>query len=338
MSDEKFLHTTWFGTFMIEGEEVIAKRLFEKDPETIADKRYRMKEGEVLDVERELAADVKGELKVTSERLSELGEVKEKDVSLEPEDHSFDEALLQEALTVLGERELREDVDPGQHLAKAVKTIQDLNETINVLMERLRDWYSLHYPELKDEVDDHEFIELISELTTQGAIRKERPSLPESTGGGVRDVERDFYRRTAELIREKRELREDLWDYVEENMRERAPTMTEITGPRLGAELIASAGSLKELAMKPASTVQVLGAEKALFRHLEDGTKPPKHGLILQHPFVHRADQDVKGKVARAFANKTAIAARVDHFGTENRGEELREELEERIEEIKERG
>ncbi len=118
-------------------------------------------------------------------------------------------------------------------------------------------------------------------------------------------------------------------------MRDRAPTLTELTGVRLGAELIAQAGSLEEMAKLPSSTIQVLGAEKALFSHLSKGTKPPKHGLILQHPYVHKADMENRGKIARVFANKIAIATRVDYFGCENKGPKIRKDLEKRIKEIK---
>lgn len=97
------------------------------------------------------------------------------------------------------------------------------------------------------------------------------------------------------------------------------------------------AGGLKELAMMPASTIQVLGAEKALFRHLRTGAKPPKHGVIFQYPAINRSPWWQRGKIARALAGKLAIAARVDYFSGEYIGEELKKELEQRIQEIKEK-
>jgi len=87
----------------------------------------------------------------------------------------------------------------------------------------------------------------------------------------------------------------------------------------------------------PASTIQVLGAEKALFRSLKTGSRPPKHGIIFQHPYLHDAKKWQRGKIARAMAGKIAIAARADLFGGRFIGDELRAELEKRVEEIKEK-
>jgi len=105
----------------------------------------------------------------------------------------------------------------------------------------------------------------------------------------------------------------------------------------LGARLIALAGGLTNLAKMPASTIQVLGAEKALFRSLKTGTRPPKHGIIFQHTLLHEAKKWQRGKIARAIAGKLAIAARTDAFGGRYAGEKLREDLERRIKEIQEK-
>ena len=102
----------------------------------------------------------------------------------------------------------------------------------------------------------------------------------------------------------------------------------------LGARLIALAGGLTNLAKRPASTIQVLGAEKALFRSLKTGTRPPKHGIIFQHALLHEAKKWQRGKIARAMAGKLAIAARADAFGSRYIGEELKADLEKRVEEI----
>jgi nucleolar protein 56 len=101
--------------------------------------------------------------------------------------------------------------------------------------------------------------------------------------------------------------------------------------------LIAVAGGLMNLAKRPASTIQVLGAEKALFRSLKTGTRPPKHGLIFQHTLLHDAKRWQRGKIARALAGKLAIAARADAFGGRDIGEELKAGMDKRIEEIREK-
>nr|3GQU_A Chain A, Nop5p Protein [Pyrococcus horikoshii]3GQX_A Chain A, NOP5P PROTEIN [Pyrococcus horikoshii]3GQX_B Chain B, NOP5P PROTEIN [Pyrococcus horikoshii] len=128
-----------------------------------------------------------------------------------------------------------------------------------------------------------------------------------------------------------------LEDYIDKAMDDVAPNLKALVGAKLGARLISLAGGLKELAMLPSSTIQVLGAEKALFRHLRTGAKPPKHGVIYQYPAINRSPWWQRGKIARALAGKLAIAARVDYFSGEYIAEELKKELEARIKEIKEK-
>jgi len=343
---KKVLHTTWFGTFVLEEEEeVIDQELFPKDPKEIADKKFLREKGKILEEEKALAEKYNERLWVTSERLTKLGKTMEKrevkgggnGIDIDPKTYSYDDSLLQKSLVRLGEMKIRESIDFGEYLAKAVDTIQDLNEIINIKKERLRDFYSLHFPELQDKVGDEEFVELIASHGKRERIRDEIGFDGESTGSEITEKEEELFRSMAEQLLSDMEDRDLLHEYVEERMKEQAPNLTALAGAKLGGELIAKEGSLEELAKQPASTIQVLGAEKALFKHLSKGTKPPKHGLILQHPFVHDASKSVRGKIARAFANKVAIAARLDHFGGERMGEDLRAELEEKIEEIKDK-
>ena len=112
-----------------------------------------------------------------------------------------------------------------------------------------------------------------------------------------------------------------------------APNISAILGSAVGARILAKAGSLKKLATMPASTIQVLGAEKALFRALKTGAQPPKHGLLFQHQLVHASPKWQRGKIARAVAAKAAIAARVDVYGA-GRNDTLLEKLNVRVTEI----
>ncbi|MEM4706946.1 MAG: hypothetical protein QXW27_05340, partial [Candidatus Methanomethylicaceae archaeon] len=123
--------------------------------------------------------------------------------------------------------------------------------------------------------------------------------------------------------------------YIDEVMKEVAPNVRELVGSILGARLIALSGGLEALAKKPASTIQVLGAEKALFRALRTGARPPKHGIIFQSPLIHSSPKWQRGKIARTLAGKLSIAARVDAFGGAFIANKLKKELEERISEIK---
>jgi nucleolar protein 56 len=132
-------------------------------------------------------------------------------------------------------------------------------------------------------------------------------------------------------------VRQSLENYVDSVMEEVAPNTRTIGGSLLGARLIAIAGGLMNLAKLPASTIQVLGAEKALFRSLKTKARPPKHGIIFQHPLIHDGKRWQRGKIARALAGKLAIAARVDAFRGKYAGDELKADLNKRVNEIQER-
>jgi nucleolar protein 56 len=144
---------------------------------------------------------------------------------------------------------------------------------------------------------------------------------------------RVFCNKTLDLFK----LREQAEKYLEEIMKETAPNMSFLMGATLSAKLISLAGGLDRLAMMPASTLQVLGAEKALFRSLKTGARPPKHGIIFQYASIHQAPRWQRGKIARALSGKLSIAARIDAFKGEFRGEVLKNEVEKRVNEIREK-
>src|SRR4030065_417735 len=113
------------------------------------------------------------------------------------------------------------------------------------------------------------------------------------------------------------------------------PNFSAVAGPLLGARLLSVAGSLDRLAMMPSSTIQLLGAEKALFRHLKGEGKAPKYGILFGHPLIQQATKETKGKVARLVAAKLSIAARLDRFAGKDEGESLRKQLEESMRKIR---
>merc|ERR550534_85883 len=131
------------------------------------------------------------------------------------------------------------------------------------------------------------------------------------------------------------EYRKSLWKYLSDKMDAIAPNLTALIGELVGARLISHAGSLRNLAKYPASTVQILGAEKALFRALKKGGNTPKYGLIFHSTFIGRAEQKNKGRISRYLANKAALASRIDCFSEESTnvwGVKFREQVEERLE------
>ena len=139
----------------------------------------------------------------------------------------------------------------------------------------------------------------------------------------------------AKTMLELAKRRQGLTKYLEKIMGEITPNLTGLIGSLLGARLIHIAGGLKELAFLPSTVVQVLGAEKALFRSLKTGTRPPKHGVIFQHAYIHNAPKWQRGKISRVLSGKIAIAARIDAFTGDIRYEELQKDMEKRIKEIR---
>ena len=157
-----------------------------------------------------------------------------------------------------------------------------------------------------------------------------------SRGGQISNENLAIVQSLANQILTLFELRNTLEKHIELQMEAVAPNISGILGSSVGARMLARAGSLKRLSSMPASTIQVLGAEKALFRSLKTGSQPPKHGLLFQHPLVHAAPRWQRGKIARAIAAKAAIASRVDVYG-HGKNQTLFEKLNVRITEIGEK-
>ncbi len=235
-------------------------------------------------------------------------------------------------------------------IAQAIQTLDDLDKTINLFMSRVREWYGIHFPELDRLLDKHETYarlvfkfgnkrnftseKLEEEALPKAKAKKITKSAETSMGAELTETDLTQIQTLSEKVLELYQLRQTLENYLDTTMEEVAPNMKAIAGSLLGARLIALAGGLINLAKKPASTIQVLGAEKALFRSLKTGARPPKHGIIFQHVSLHEAKRWQRGKIARAIAGKLAIAARADAFGSRRIGEELKADLEKRIEEI----
>jgi len=238
-------------------------------------------------------------------------------------------------------------------VVQTIQTIDDLDKTLNLFMSRMREWYGLHFPELDRLIDKHEtYARLIvnvgrkdyftaENLEKEGLPRAKAKEIVEiataSMGTDLNKGDMDQIQAMCKNTLELYDVRQSLEKYLDSVMDEVAPNTRALVGSLLGARLIALAGGLTNLAKLPASTVQVLGAEKALFRSLRTGTRPPKHGIIFQHSIIHEAKRWQRGKIARALAGKLTIATRIDAFGGKYVGDQLRVDLEKRIEEIKER-
>ncbi len=207
-------------------------------------------------------------------------------------------------------------------LIQAINSVDDIDESISKLVERIRDWYTIYFPEMDTIGNNETYIKLIAESENREDILKNHKEhfdtdLDYSSGADIEDYDLIMLKSFAESIYSLQKSRKDLEKYIDTKMEEIAPNLRELLGPTLGAKLIAHIGSIKRLALYPASTVQVMGAEKAIFRHLKTGERPPKHGLIFQHPSVRGAKWWNRGKVARNLALKITLAVRKDVFSGE---------------------
>ena len=122
---------------------------------------------------------------------------------------------------------------------------------------------------------------------------------------------KDFYMSNKRLIAA-------LSEYLDQEAPKVFPNLVNVLGTQLAVRIVAAVGSLSRLARLPASTIQLLGAEKALFRHMSDGSPPPKHGLLYQHPSVKQAVRKDKGRVSRKLAAKVAIDSKIEYYGAKN--------------------
>lgn len=239
---------------------------------------------------------------------------------------------------------------PDLQAMESVQALDEIDKTANIVSSRVREWYGLHFPELTSMTEDNvSLIKLIMEFRTRekfdaGELEKMGYSKnksnaivsasAQSRGAELREEDLSRIIQLSEEALHLFSLRDKLASHVERTMRQFAPNVSEIAGATIGARLIARAGGLEKLAIMPASTIQILGAEKALYRALKSGSRPPKHGILFQHAAVHGAPKWQRGKIARSIAGKIAIAARVDEFrGTKE--ESVSKSLQDRLDEIK---
>lgn len=238
-------------------------------------------------------------------------------------------------------------------IIQAIALLDQMDKDINTFAMRVREWYCWHFPELREVVSDNFlFARCAAFIKDKSKLSEEMlPGLVEIVGEeeiasrilkaarssmGMDTSEQDmnniiiFTERMISLAL----YRKQLMSYLEEKMATVAPNLSSLIGETIAARLIQKAGSLTSLAKAPASTVQILGAEKALFRALKTKGNTPKYGLIYHSSFIGRASAKNKGRISRYLANKCTIASRIDSFidePTSAYGEQLRDQVEERL-------
>ncbi|MFH1784837.1 MAG: NOP5/NOP56 family protein [Candidatus Micrarchaeota archaeon] len=229
-------------------------------------------------------------------------------------------------------------------LGTVTRTIEDLDKTINLLGEKLEDWYGIYFPEFKADdklqfakatlaidrsnLDEKELSSILGQNKSLEVVEKAKKSL------GVQLSQKDLSECLAlsKTIISLEKLREDYEGYQKELAEELCPNLSEVAGPDIAAKLVSHMGTLYRLAILPASAIQVIGAEKALFKHLKNRkVPPPKHGIIFQHAKISSSPKSIRGKIARTLANKLSLAAKADAFSKRRISAPLRKEFDERV-------
>lgn len=233
-------------------------------------------------------------------------------------------------------------------LGYITRSIDALNEGIHLLTEKLEDAYSAYFPELKLE-DKQKYAEIIIVFDRKNPDVKSIEGLvgpnkaadlvakaQKSLGADLHDEDMRIIREFARQIVEMHKLKAKMEAHQEKMAQDVCPNIKYVSNAAIAAKLIAHAGSLRKLALLPASTIQILGAEKALFKHLRSKGRigSPKHGIIFQFPAIGSAPKHQRGKIARVLATKIAIASKADAFSHNFIAEQLKRDLDKRLEEI----
>jgi nucleolar protein 56 len=268
-------------------------------------------------------------------------------------EHDAIQALREFALKLSSSRVKEASEKLDLHIIQSINTLDELDKIINTVGTRMREWYGLHFPELDNLVSN---LVTYAEIVSRAGLREnfiteilQSIGLPSkkievvldaakrSKGGDMTLENLAIVKHLADEVIAQSDLRRVLSDHIEVAMETVAPNIEQLLTSAVGARIIAKAGSLARLATMPASTIQILGAEKALFRALKTGSRPPKHGLLFQHPLIHSAPKWQRGKIARAVASKVAIAARIDYYRHNGKDAAMYDKLKIRIDEIREK-
>lgn len=289
---------TWFGIFTVENDTIIRAEIFNKDLSSI--------------VKRLLQEPLLLRGSVTGSDLCHLA-VKYGFVS---SDNEYD-SILHELSIRLAKEQVARTVTPDRRIIAAVEAIDDLDETGNILSERLKEWYIMNFGDTN----------LKGEELARSIIGTEEPGKSPDL-----KIMQSFSSSLLALY----EARSRIEGYLRDNMPLIAPNITSITGHILGARLLSIAGSLEKLAFMPSSTIQVIGANNALFKHLKGKAPSPKHGIIFRHPLISTAPGWQRGKIARVLAAKISLASRYDFYSGEVK-EDLSRELKSKVDAVRKR-
>jgi len=371
MSEAYFVETA-AGVFLLGGDaRVIGAKAFKGTDEALAelediaegrlgrtsvDLILSLPQDEIVFEDPRLAADARTRLNIgasTSRLTRPARELRSNivkylgNIGLEKDEYDDIRRAVSIELTTRGVSETSSGLDLS--IVQAVGLLDEVDKCSNLLMSRLREWYGLHFPELWDKVQRNDrylmlvthlnerekfTLQNLKELEIPDQVAGELQSLARESAGAPLEDSLPHIKSLADSVIHLEGRREEMMKFLEEAMEREAPNMRAVAGASIGARLIAMAGGLLNLAKMPSSKIQVLGAEKALFRAIKTGSRPPKHGLIFQHAAIHGSPRKLRGKASRALAGKIAIAARIDAFSGQFLGDKVSQDFEKRMKEL----
>ncbi|MBW2988255.1 hypothetical protein KY318_01985, partial [Candidatus Woesearchaeota archaeon] len=297
---------------------VHSKRFSRKE---LQDYKEQLESGEWLNSELEAINKLKGRIIFLGFKKKRPGVVVSQDIEKLTKVSSMllkEVGAIKEANTLLSSLEFEQGFTEDLVVIHLLRTIEDLERVINGLIMRIKDFVKLYFPEQVGKLDDNlALLELVA-----------KPGKDE-IGYHVGREHREAFKKLAMEVMRLIQQRDELSKHLEKTMQRVCPNVLAVGGAMIGAKLLSLAGSLKKLAQMPYSKLQVLGAEKAMFRHVIKGSKTPKHGILINHPLVASAKS--KGKAARLVAEKLTIAARLDYFKGGDRSKQLLEDLKKRL-------
>jgi nucleolar protein 56 len=199
-------------------------------------------------------------------------------------------AKIREASIIQAKKAIQKSLTPDKNLIQSIEALDDAHTTFNLMSERFTTWYS--------------------QLT--GSPRSRLEKILQKTDLPLQMIPlKEYILSTKDLILQ-------LSSYLDSESPKIFSNLVDILGTQLAVRIVSLAGDLSKLARMPASTIQLLGAEKALFRHMTDGSPPPKYGVLYRHPKVKKANGKDKGRTSRKLAGKVAIASKLDYYGDKN--------------------
>jgi len=219
-------------------------------------------------------------------------------------------------------------IERDKLIIQAGNAFEEVTKISNTLLMRTSEWFSLHYPEIKLSN------EKIAESVVEYGAREKWPRFKTSLGVGMSKEDEAMIKEFSRLASESHRQKKLLEDYIKKGMREIAPNISSLMEPLLAARILAAAGSLEKLARLSASSIQLIGAEKALFRHLRKKDKAPKYGMIYTSALLQSLPEEKRGKAARMYAAALMKAARIDYFSGRDESAKLGKELKEELKKV----